>query len=127
MPTRTRVYFDASVYVTVFLGEDEPDFAISEAAITAAEQGAIEGAFSGLVMAETVGAPRIRVGDGTQADRDRRLGHVVEYFKASRFLYVEESRRAGERAIELAVDFDLRGPDAMHVALAELAGCGEFY
>jgi predicted nucleic acid-binding protein len=52
---------------------------------------------------------------------------VIAFFRATEFSYVEESQRAGERAMELAKEFGLKGPDALHVALAETAGCDEFY
>ncbi len=52
---------------------------------------------------------------------------MAHYFRASPFLYVEESRRAGERAMLLSVKYGLKGPDALHVALAEVAGCDEMH
>ncbi|CUR54215.1 hypothetical protein NOCA2140038 [metagenome] len=130
MPRRKRSYFDASIYVAAFMGpDDEEYFAQSQAAILSAEQGTTEGVLSGLVMAETVGAPKIRVAaSGAAVDEwQARLDRVVTYFRASTFLYVEESRRAGERAMELAVQFGLKGSDALHVAMAELSQCDEFH
>ena len=109
----------------MFLGEDEPDFEIAQASLLSAEQGTTQGVLSGLVMAETMGAPRIRV--GTATDRDERLLRVARYFAESRFLYVEESRRAGERSMQIAIEHGLKGADALHIALAELAQCEEFY
>ena len=64
MPTRRRVYCDSTIYVAVFLGEGEPHYEVARAAVVTAEQGITEGFVSGLVMAETTGAPRIRAPQG---------------------------------------------------------------
>jgi predicted nucleic acid-binding protein len=125
---RRRVYFDPSVFVEVFLGAEEPRFEAAQAAVLDAEQGHTEGMITGLVMAEVVGAPRIRSPEGPpDPDLEERVQAVLDYFKASTFGYVEESRRAGERAMELALRYHLKGPDALHLAYAELAGCETFF
>ena len=121
-----RVYFDASVYLTVFFGQTDVD--ICAAAIADAEQGNTIGVVSGLVMAEVVGHPDLRSPQGPPSEANQqRLLDVVDYFRGLAFEYVEESRRAGERAMELAVEHGLKGADALHLALAEGAGCDEFY
>ena len=115
------------MYLAVFL--EEPDrLEVAQAAILSAEQGLTRGHLSGLVMSEVVGAPSLRSPQGSpRPEWEERLEEVVQYFRRSEFTYVEESRRVGIRSMELAVEHGLRGPDALHLALAELAGCDEFY
>lgn len=122
-----KVYHDASVYLAVFL-EEPGRLEAAQAAILASEQGLTQGHLSGLVMAEVVGAPSLRSPQGPRKPEwEERLAEAVAYFRGSDFLYIEESRRAGLRAMELAVEHGLKGADALHLALAEMAGCDEFY
>jgi predicted nucleic acid-binding protein len=120
-------YFDASVYVSIFLGPDEPYVDACQAALEDAEQGNSAGVFSSLVVAESIGCPRMRVGDGSPGDRVTRLAAARDYFDSTRFTFVEDSRRVSMRAADLAMEHDLKGPDALHLALAEAAGCERFF
>lgn len=122
------VYFDTSVYVSVILGEDEPDHQASLTALLAAQQGRFTGLVSALVPAEVVGAPRIRAPQGVPAaEAARRTSQAVEYFERCPFVYVEAGRRAGLRAAEIAKEWNMKGADALHVAIAELSGCTELH
>jgi predicted nucleic acid-binding protein len=115
-----RTYFDASVYVAVFLGPSEPDVELCQASLTEAEEGGT-GVFSSLVVAETIGCPSMRVGDGTPADRAARLASARSYFSTTRFTFAEDSRRVALRAADLAIEHNVKGPDALHLALARKA------
>jgi predicted nucleic acid-binding protein len=122
------VYFDTSVYVSVLLGPEAPGFAESIAAIRAAEHGQYEGLLSALVPAEVTGAPSIRAPQNQPADEaTRRLDRAVDFFRRSSFRYVEIGRREGLRAAEIAREWNMKGADALHLAIAEMAGCQQFH
>jgi len=122
------VYFDTSVYVSVLLGADAPGFAESIAAIRAAEHGHYEGLLSALVPAEVIGAPSIRAPQNQPAaEAARRLDRAVDFFRRSSFRYVEIGRREGLRAGEISREWSMKGADALHLAIAEMAGCKQFH
>jgi predicted nucleic acid-binding protein len=52
---------------------------------------------------------------------------AVEFFRRSSFRYVEIGRREGLRAAEISRDWDMKGADALHLAIAEIAGCEQFH
>lgn len=122
-----RVYFDTSVFVSVLLGQDQVDrssFDASLVAVQAAQQGRTQGVISALLVAEVVGAPPLRAPQGiSRAEAMERMGRAVEYFERTDFHFVEASRRDGLRAAHIAREFDMKGADALHLALAQAAGC----
>lgn len=122
-----RVYFDTTVYIANFL--DEPSKGeVAEVALTGAIQGHTQAFISALVVAEATGAPTVRAPQGSSArvgrDRSRKMASFMD---ALPFTYVEGGRAVGRRAAELASEHQLKGPDALHLALAESAQCGAFY
>lgn len=123
-----RLYCDTSVYVEVILGPKAPGYGVSLAAIQAAEHGVYEGVLSALVPAEVVGAPAIRAPQGVPATESaRRMSQALSYFRSVAFRYLEIDKRTGLRAAELARDYEMKGADALHVAVAELNGCALFF
>lgn len=122
-----KVYFDSCVFLALFLGEKdraEP----AGAAITLAEQHLVRGYISPLTVAETVGAPSLRAPQGRPTEAQaRRLDRARDYFLATNLQYLDIAQVAAERAMEHAVTFQLKGADALHLALAQLAHCEELY
>lgn len=125
MPLTERVYVDASVFVAALVGEDEPQHSVAVAFIEMGQQGGFRPVISGLVMAESVGAGKVRAPQSTpRAERRRRVAKVRDFFDQSAFDMVDLGRLGGLRAAEYCVKYDLKGPDACHLAMAILAGCG---
>ena len=124
----SRAYFDPSVYVSVLVGNPvETQLDACQAALEDAEQGNMTGVFSSLVVAETIGCLQRLVGDGTPGDRQIRLARARDYFDTTRFTFVEDSPSIAIRAADFAIQYDLTGPDALHLALAQTAGCERFF
>ncbi|MBK8757061.1 MAG: PIN domain-containing protein [Actinomycetales bacterium] len=123
-----RVYFDTSVFVAIMLGPEAADHEAALTAVSAAQQGHTTGVASALVVAEVVGAPALRAPQGVpQAEALRRVQKAIEYFQRADLLYVEAGRQEGVRAAEIARDFNMKGADALHVALAEAARCATLF
>jgi predicted nucleic acid-binding protein len=120
----TRVYLDTTIYVEVFLGPAAQHFAACQAVLEAGRVGQVEVVISGLVVAEALGSPPIRNPQGQpKAVGDARTAKAFAYFNRCKFLRVEMPFSVGERAASLAAQFEMKGPDASHVALAEYARC----
>lgn len=124
---RPRVYFDSCVFLALFLGEVER-VEKAEAALESATQGITQGCISPLVVSEVIGAPSLRAPQGRLSEADApRLDHARDYFLATKFQYVDIAQVAAHRAMEHAVRFQLKGPDALHLALAQLGRCDELH
>lgn len=122
-----RVYFDTSVYLAPMMA-DQARADVAEVAIMGAIQGKTQAFISSLVVAEAVGAPNVRAPQGVPpAVGRRRADEIAAYMDSLGFTYVEGGRAVGARAGELAREYQLKGPDALHLALAERAQCDEFY
>lgn len=122
------VYFDSSVFVAVLLGPTEPRHGDCLAAVTDAQEGITVGFISSLVVAEVVGAPKLRAPQGvSRSEARRRMATAQDFFRTSGFRFVEAGRREGLRAAEIAQEFDMKGADALHVALAESARCRDLF
>lgn len=122
-----RVYFDSSVYIAHFLDElGKGD--VADVALTGAVQGHSQAFISSLVVAEVSGAPKVRAPQGANPrvgrEASRRIAAFVDTLP---FVFVEGGRKAGQRAADLAADHQLKGPDALHLALAEVALCSRFF
>lgn len=52
---------------------------------------------------------------------------AIDYFQRADLLFVEAGRQEGVRAAEIARDLDMKGADALHVALAEAAKCATLF
>ncbi|WP_375430217.1 type II toxin-antitoxin system VapC family toxin [uncultured Friedmanniella sp.] len=123
-----RLYCDTSVYVEVLLGSSAPGYAESFAALQAAEHGVYEGMLSALVPAEVVGAPAIRAPQGLAAvESARRMDQALRVLQNLPFRYLEIDKSAGLRAAEIARQYEMKGADALHVAVAQLNGCSLFF
>lgn len=122
-----RVYFDSTVYLALLLGEKGRAESAREALDWAAGRDA-KGFISALVVAEVIGAPRLRAPQHVPARIGRRQMRMArEYFSGVGFLYVEGGRTVAGRAGELCEHHDLAGPDALHLAMAAHAKCTEFH
>lgn len=55
------------------------------------------------------------------------MAAALAYFQRSSFQYLEIDKRAGLRAAELARQYEMKGADALHLAVAEVNGCELFY
>jgi predicted nucleic acid-binding protein len=123
-------FVDTSVFVNVFTaGENDPDewLPISTAALAAAERGKIRIVVSGLVIAETLGCPNMR---GTHIPREQRRDRcnaALAWFRDNDFETVEIARHHGDQASRLAQRHQLRGPDALHLVCAQIAGCDRLW
>lgn len=122
-----KVYFDTSVYVAI--GLSEPGKAdLAEVAVGQAQQGRNQGFISSLVVAEAVGCPRVRAPQGESARvGQRKMKEVAEFLLKLNFTYGEGGMVVARWASELCREFDLRGPDALHLALALHANCDELH
>lgn len=123
-----RIYLDTSVLLSAFLGPKEPHHDGSLAVLAAAQAGDFQPVISALVIAEAVGAPNIRAGQGIPRSDCRRLQNKAhEFIEGLGALYVQISERHGRRAAELSRDLDLKGKDALHLAAAAESGCAVLF
>lgn len=123
-----RVYFDTSVFVAVLLGPTAPDYEDALTAITSSQQGVTAGVASALTIAEVVGAPPLRAPQGVSADEaGRRMQRAIDYFDGADLLYVEAGRQEGVRAAHIAREWNMKGADALHIALAEAGRCTQLF
>lgn len=122
-----KVYFDACVFLAWFL--DEPGrVEHSAAAILSAEQHISQGHISALTVAEVIGAANLRAPQGPPLpEHEKRLDRARDYFLASPFRFVDITQRASAFAMDYAIAFQLKGPDALHLALAKMSGCRELH
>lgn len=127
MATNRRVYFEASVFVAIVLAEEgRGERAL--AAVTHAQAGLSDGFISALVVAESVGCPNVRAPQGARASVGlKKIAKAQALFDGLNLRYVEGGRMVGCRAGTYVQQHNLRGPDALHLALAEQAQCGELH
>ncbi len=122
-----KVYFDTCVFLAVLLSEEEGQDS-ARAALEAAEQGFLRGCFSALVVAEAIGSAKLRAPQGIpKKERDHRIDAARDYFLATSFLNVDVTARAGTLAMQYAIEFQLSGPDSLHLALAKMSNCDELH
>lgn len=60
-------------------------------------------------------------------ERDAGRRRVREFFDGLTFESVDLTAFIGRRASELSHEFELKGPDACHLVMAEFAECDRFY
>ncbi len=80
-----------------------------------------------IVIAEIGGAPNIRGIHIPKALRQQRIAAATAWIKSSNFVVAEISERTVRRAAEIAVQHQLKGPDATILASAEEWGCDRLY
>lgn len=80
-----------------------------------------------IVIAEIGGAGRIRGHDLPKATREERVAKALGWIRRSNFMVAELSERTARRAAEIAVEHQLKGPDASVLAIAEQWGCTHLY
>lgn len=80
-----------------------------------------------IVIPEIAGAPNVR---GTDVKKDERLARITKatnWIRSCNFVVAELSERTARRAAEIAIDWELKGPDATILATAEEWGCKHLY
>lgn len=122
----SRVYFDTSVILGAFLGPKERKHAECVGAIQDAQAGRIFGVMSALVVAEATGAPNHRQGVSPSVAK-KAMKAAAAFTQNTGMQMVDISTATGKRAAELAIEFQLKGPDALHLALALEARCTHLY
>lgn len=121
-----RAYFDTSVILSALLGPQEPNYQHCVDAITAAQHGTYQAVTSALSVAEAVGAGRHRNGVSASAARKNQR-KALEFAQGLGALFVDITERDGRRAAELSITYALKGPDALHLALAANSGCSHLF
>lgn len=121
-----RAYLDTSVILSALLGSAEPNYQRCVDAITAAQHGTYQAVTSALSIAEVVGAGRHR-NDVSPSDAKRSQRKALEFAQGLGAIFVDITERDGRRAAELSISFALKGPDALHLALAANSGCTHLF
>ncbi len=123
-----RIYLDTSVLLSAFIGPAEETYEASAAALASAQSGDFEPVLSALVLSEAVGAPNIRAVQGISRSECRaKQRKVADFLYGLAALYIEIGERHGRRAAELSMSHDLKGKDALHLALALESGCTDMF
>jgi len=114
-----RIYLDTTVFISALVGPPDPDCDGARAVLAGAQAGDFQLVLSSLVMAETVGAPKIRAAQnvGRPACKAKQA-KARAYIDGLNGLYIELSEDDGQRAAELSREYDLGGADALHLAAA---------
>lgn len=116
-----RVYVDACVYVNVFIGGEQatPDrLRHGEWLLSQGQRGAVEIVTSPLVFAEVIGDGQVRGSNVSPEDRGSRIRRVRHYFRDNDLHWVDIDQALVASVSLLAVEHQLRGADAVHVACA---------
>lgn len=123
-----RIYLDTSVLLAAFIGPKEKNYEVAAAALASAQSGDFEPVLSALVLAEAVGAPNIRAAQGIpRAECRAKQRKVADFVYGLGAVYVEIGERHGRRAVELSLSHDLKGKDALHLALAAESACTDLF
>ncbi|GAA1327663.1 hypothetical protein GCM10009592_14790 [Brachybacterium rhamnosum] len=130
------VYLDTSVIVAVLLNEDRAEDTVE--VLESFKNGVAECVISPLVIAEIYGTPKIRevtrsgmtpsLAKKSALDSIRRvdkfLGHLESWDAC---ILVENTRRQGVMVRDFGLRYQLKGPDAMHLAAAIEFGCSHLF
>lgn len=125
-----RIAIDTSVLVNIFTKgkNDEADWLESSiSVIEEAERGACRLTLSALVIAELAGNGEIRGRHVPSKIRSRRIAEVREFLANAGYLIVELDHRTARQAMELAINHQLFGPDAVILASAIAAKAETLY
>lgn len=80
-----------------------------------------------IVIPEIAGAPNVRGDHIPKAERLKRVAAATAWIRSSTYVVAEMSERTARRAVELAIEFSLKGSDAAILATAEEWGCTHLY
>lgn len=129
--TEHRIAIDSTVIVNVLLGDgssDDPAWLPAGTQLLAAvERGAFTAYISAVTIAEVFGTGAVR---GSQLARDVRRQRVQaarRWLQAGYFTVVETDRSLAIEAADLAVEHQLKGPDAIILASAIRAKAEALY
>lgn len=127
---RKRIAVDSCVFVNVLIG-GEPNnperYPAGVALLRAAEQGQFDVYISAVTVAEVCGAGEVR---GAHVEKARRAANVAsarQWIADGRFHVVELDHSLARIAGELAIEHQLKGPDAVVLASALRAKADTLY
>ena len=127
-PRSNRIYFDSSVYLAFLKGEkvpaegDRTRVELASLLMKDAEAGRLEVYTSAITIVEVR-----HVGNNPIGLQPNSPGAINEVFDKTSTRLVEVGRELALRAQELATRYGLSTMDAIHVASAEFAKCGELF
>jgi len=114
-----RVYADSCMYLSVIKRDDDliggrPRWHLARSLFRAAERGDVLIVASNLVQVEVTGNSEVR-----SADPDSRAAQLVrDWFLAEWIEWCDLDRMIARKVASVSRDFQLRGPDAVHLASA---------
>ncbi|MEV0061262.1 PIN domain-containing protein [Nocardia sp. NPDC050718] len=123
---RPRVVVDTCVVVDLLTNID-PSRARNSAYLLAGHNDRHDVILPAIVLAEIAGTGEIRGGHLTAALRDDRVNRALKWISDSKFMVAELSERLGREAAKLAVEHQLKGPDATVLATAVAWKCQKLY
>jgi len=122
--TFRKPYLDSNIYIATIKGpktEDPHKVATSAAILDLAENGSFQIYASTFVEAEVIKAP----GEPEPLTLDQERV-IAEYLDREFIVWIEVDRLIAQKARQLARQFGMKPPDAVHVATAIRAGCDQF-
>jgi predicted nucleic acid-binding protein len=128
--SRRRAAVDTSVLLNVFTGgaHDPPErLEHSLWVLEAAEGGEHDLVVPAIAIAELGGHPKIRSTEVERSERRRRIDEVRQWIDNSRFLVAELTLDVATRAVDFAIEYEMKGADASIVAAASINGCSVLY
>lgn len=127
-PRSNRIYFDSSVYLAFLKGEKTPAeggrtrVELATLLVKDAAAGRLEVYTSAITIVEVR-----HVGNSPDGSQPDSLDAINEVFDKTSTNLVEVGRELALRAQGLATGYGLSTMDAIHVASAEFAKCGELF
>jgi predicted nucleic acid-binding protein len=117
---RPRVYWDSCIFIYAFK-KSPAHYSTILAIENQAKSGELDIFVSALVIAEVVNSKT----HGKMADGDIRA--IAKYFRNKFIKIVPVDRMVAGAAADIVRNFDLRPPDAIHIATAIRTKCDVFY
>ncbi len=121
-----RVAVDTSVILDLLIADDEAKANRAEYLLAGHGDRHLV-LLPAIVIAEIGGAGRIRGHQLTRGTREERVAKALAWIRSSNFIVAELSERTARRAAELAIEHQLKGPDASILATAEQWNCTHLY
>ena len=122
----SRVAVDTSVILDLLIADNKAKAARAEYLLDGHNDRYVV-VLPAIVIAEIGGAGRIRGSDLPKAKREERVAKALGWIRQSNFLVAELSERTARRAAQIAIDHQLKGPDASVIATAEQWNCTHLY
>ena len=121
-----RVAVDTSVILDLLIADDEAKANRAEYLLDGHGDRHIV-LLPAIVIAEIGGAGRVRGHQLTKEIREERVAKALDWIRRSNFIVAELSERTARRAAEIAIEHQLKGPDASVLATAEQWNCTRLY